>query len=594
MRKTKILCTIGPPCDSVETLKKMIESGMDAARINFSHGTHETHTVEINNVKRARLEMNVPVPLILDTKGPEIRIKTFAKKEVYIKQGTSFTLTTDDVEGDETKVSVTHRNLPKDVSVGERILLDDGLIELKVRDLTDTEIRCDVINSGRLSSRKGVNVPNVYVSLPSLTEQDVNDIIFGIKMGFDYIAASFIRSEADVLKIRQVLEENGGAHIRIISKIESRDGVENIEKILDVSDGIMVARGDLGVELYPEEVPVKQKLLINLANARSKPVITATHMLESMTENPRPTRAEVNDVANAIYDGSDVIMLSGETAKGKYPVEAVKMMARIAESSEEDIDYYGDKYTGTNLHSAYITATNAISHAAFSIARDLKAGCIAAITTSGFSIRMISKFRPKCPILAIATDEVVQRQLNLIWGCVPVIYTETLGEETVFDTAVGIAERSGIVKTGDAIVITVGLPIGSAVTTNTLKIQVIGNVFAKGRGLGGKAVRGRANVFKNLDEFGMLRKEIVQGDILIVTKTTDEMIPYIKKTAGIVVGSGQFEDKDFDHTKTVCTAIGIPAVYCKENVAELIPDSIEITVDGENGFVYNGKKAVDA
>ena len=410
-------------------------------------------------------------------------------------------------------------------------------------------------------------------------------------MGFDYIAASFIRSEADVLKIRHVLEENNGSHIRIISKIESREGVDNIDKILDVSDGIMVARGDLGIELNPEEVPIKQKMMINLANERSKPVVTATHMLESMIENPRPTRAEANDVANAIYDGTDIIMLSGETAKGKYPVEAVKMMARIAEASEEDIDYYGEKYSSANFKNIYITSTNAISHAAYSIARDLKAGCIVAITSSGFSTRMISKFRPSCPILAITTNEIAQRQSNLTWGCVPVLHTEKLGGEEVFDKAVAITEKAGIVKTGDPVVIAAGLPIGGAGTTNTLKIQIIGNVFSKGNGVGTKTVRGRANVFKNAEDFEKSGKEIMQWDILVVSKTSDDMIPYIKKAVGVVVGNGQYDENDFHHTKTVCSAIGVPAVYCTENVTELIPDSIEIILDGEKGYVYNGKKA---
>ena len=590
MRKTKILCTLGPACSTVDIMKKMIESGMDAARINFSHSTHESATPYINNLKKAREELSKPIPMILDTKGPEIRIKTFKKKEVTLTQGTTFMLTTREVEGDETQVSVTHQHLAKDLNIGDRVLLDDGLVELKVRNLTETDIICDVINTGVLSARKGVNVPNVYVSLPSLTEQDVADIIFGVKMGFDYIAASFIRSESDVLKIRQVLEENGGSHVRIISKIESRDGLDNVERILDVSDGIMVARGDLGVELYPEEVPVAQKKLISVANAKNKPVITATHMLESMVKNPRPTRAEVNDVANAIYDGSDVIMLSGETASGKHPVESVVMMSRIAEAAEEDVDYYGDNTKRTSLLSAHITSTNAISLAAFSIARDLNAGCIVAVTSSGFSARMLSKYRPKCPILAITPIESVQRQLNLTWGCLPVCYNGKMDDENVFDVSVDIVEQTGVVKTGDAVVITVGLPLTGAVTTNTLKIQIMGNVFAKGQGMGDKILRGRANVFKSTDEFAMLSKEVVQGDIIVVTRTTDDMIPYIKKAAGIVVGSGQFDEKEFEHTKTVCAAIGIPAVCCSENVTELIPDSIEITVDSEHGFVYNGKK----
>lgn len=586
MRKTKIVCTLGPACEDMEVMKQLIKEGMDSARINFSHGSHESATVLINNLKKAREEMNKPIPLILDTKGPEIRIKTFKEKSVYLEQGQTFTLTVNEVEGDENMVSVTHPDLPTDLNLGDRVLIDDGLIELIVKELTDTDIICEVVNSGRLSDRKGVNVPNVYVSLPSLTEKDVDDIVFGIKMGFDYIAASFIRSEGDVLKIRQVLEENGGSHIKIIAKIESRDGVVNLEKILDASDGIMVARGDLGVELKPEEVPVKQKLLIRTANKKSKPVITATQMLESMVTNPRPTRAEVNDVANAIYDGSDAIMLSGETANGRHPAQSVKMMARIAEQTEEDIDYYGT--THINSTSTHITSTNAISHAAFSIAGELKAACIAGITSSGFSIRMISKFRPKCPILAITTNPVVQRQLNLTWGCIPVLYKGQVDDEKVFDIAVAEVDRAGLAKTGDAVVIAAGLPVGGAGTTNTLKIQNVGNVFAKGKGYGGKAVKGRANVIHNIEDIA--GREVMEGDILVVAKTNDDMIPLIKKASGVISGNGSMEENEHVHVKTVCRTLGIPVILCSENVTELIPDGIEITVDSENGFVYNGKK----
>lgn len=589
LRKTKIVCTLGPACDNVDTIKKLIQNGLDGARFNFSHGTHESHGEMIAKLKQAREEMGKPIPMILDTKGPEIRIKTFKSGSVELEQGQQFTLTTREVEGDETVVSVTHAELPQDLTIGKSVLLDDGLIELKVDSLTDTDIICTVINAGTLSDRKGVNVPDVYVSLPSLTDKDTDDIIFGIKMGFDYIAASFIRSETDVLKIRQILEDNGGHEIKIISKIESRDGVNNIGRILDVSDGIMVARGDLGVELNPEEVPVTQKRLIRMSNDKSKPVITATQMLESMVHNPRPTRAEVSDVANAIYDGSDAIMLSGETASGHHPLESVKMMARIAEMTEENIDYYGDVSQKSKLSASHITNTNAISHASFSIASDLDAACIAAITSSGFTARMISKFRPNCPILAITNNPVTERQLNITWGCVPHLHKEQIENDNVFDVAVTVVENLGIAKTGDSVVITASLPVDGAGTTNTLKVQVIGNIFTTGEGYGDKTVRGRANVIKGVDEDGKYVKEILEGDILVATKTTDEMIGLIKKASCVIVGSGD-DSYEQRNAITVCKALGIPFVICRENVTNLIPDYISITVDTANGFIYNGKK----
>ncbi|MDR3090589.1 MAG: pyruvate kinase [Clostridiales bacterium] len=588
MRKTKIVCTLGPACAGLDTLKELIESGMDGARFNFSHGTHESHAVMVESLKRAREETGRPIPMILDTKGPEIRIKTFKEGSVFLEQGQIFTLTARDVEGDSNIVSVTHADLPSDLRTGGRVLLDDGLVELRVKELTNTDIICEVVNSGALSDRKGVNVPDVYVSLPSLTEKDVEDIIFGIKMGFDYIAASFIRSESDVLKIRQVLEDNGGADIKIISKIESRDGVSNASRILDVSDGIMVARGDLGVELAPEEVPIKQKYLIRIANEKSKPVITATQMLESMVKNPRPTRAEVNDVANAIYDGSDAIMLSGETASGAHPVESVRMMARIAETTEKNIDYYGEGQSSLKLSQTHITNTNAISHATFSIARDLEASCIAAITSSGFTARMISKFRPKCPILAITPYDMTRRQLNLTWGCCPVLYNQPFANDKVFEIAVEAAEREGLAKTGDSVVIAASLPVEGAGTTNALKIQVIGNIFTKGTGFGDKIVHGRANVVRGVNEEGAYVKEIFEGDILVVTRTNDELIPLIKKASCVIVGTGG--DDEHRHVRTACKSLNIPYVICRENVTDLIPDSIEITVDTAQGFVYNGKK----
>ena len=404
MRKTKIVCTLGPATNDVEIMKQLIHNGMDAARINFSHGTYETHAETIAKLKQAREELNAPIPLILDTKGPEIRVKTFKEDKVRLEEDATFTLTTREVEGDVNIVSVTYADLPKDVHRGSRILIDDGLIELKVEDITETDVVCKVINGGVVKSRKGVNLPGVEVNLPSLMEKDIEDLKFGVENGFDIVAASFIRSAEDVLKIRRVLEENGGGQMHIISKIENQQGVENIDKILEASDGIMVARGDLGVEIPPEEVPLVQKILIAKANRIGKPVITATQMLESMVHSPRPTRAEANDVANAIFDGSDAIMLSGETAAGAYPLEAVATMARIALKAESAVDYAAKLANTTEP--ARVNITNAISMAACATAAELKTAAITTVTKSGFTARMISRYRPACPLIA-STSRIV-------------------------------------------------------------------------------------------------------------------------------------------------------------------------------------------
>jgi len=584
MRKTKILATLGPSTNNVDIMKNLIQAGMNAARVNFSHGTYETHADMISKLIEAREALDAPIPLILDTKGPEIRIKTFAEDKIYLAQGDKFTLTTRDIAGDKTCVAVTYKELPRDLKEGSRVLIDDGLIELKVNAIEDTEIHCVVVNSGFLSSRKGVNVPDVYVNLPSLTENDIEDIKFGIKNGFDYIAASFIRSANDVLKVREVLEENGGESIQIIAKIESRDGVNNLDTILEVSDGIMVARGDLGVEIPPEEVPEVQKLLIQKANLLGKPVITATQMLESMVQNPRPTRAEANDVANAIFDGSDVLMLSGETASGAYPLESVAMMARIATKAEESINYFDDISTHRGHFKSNIT--NAISYAACTSAGDLNASCIVCVTDSGFTAKMVSRFRPTCPILAVTSDDRVYRQLNLTWGCTPVLAENISGNDEVFDIAEQRALVSGMAKNGDPIIAVAGVPVGVAGTTNTLKVRIAGNVLVQGRHLGsGKMVSGSSRVIKVIEEAERFFK---RGDILVTTKTTDEMMPYLRKAGAIVVGS--WENIDNSHAETVAKALDIPLIVAKQKVIDLIPDGIAITVDSKNGFVYNGYK----
>jgi len=580
MRKTKILATLGPATKDVVTIKQMIKNGMNAARVNFSHGTYESHTEIINMLKQAREEMNKPIALVLDTKGPEIRIKSFEQDKIYLEQGAEFTLTTRDVVGNQDIVSVTYEDLPKDLQVGSRVLIDDGLLELKVIDLTKTDVKCQLINSGFISSRKGVNIPDVYVNLPSLTDQDIEDIKFGIKMDFDFIAASFVRTATDITNIKKVLEDNGGAHIHIIAKIESREGVDNIESILHVADGIMVARGDLGVEIPPEEVPIVQKSLIRACNQVGKPVITATHMLESMVSNPRPTRAEANDVANAIYDGTDIIMLSGETASGQYPSESVAMMARIATQVELSFDYRKKTSYG-NLSN---NITNAISVAAVTTAADLGAACIVPITDSGFASRMVSRCRPACPILAVTADARVCRQLNLSWGCIPVLSEPFIGDSEVFDIAEEMSMKTKLAKPGETIVSVAGVPVGIAGTTNTMKVRTVGNVLAKGKGNKRGIVQGITRVFKSPE--AQERPYFEHGDIIICTQTSDKMMEYIKKAGAIVIGS--WEDTDLSHAKTVAKALDIPLLEINVRAVDFVSPGLAVTVDTDEGLLVNG------
>lgn len=581
MRKTKIVCTLGPATNDVEIMKQLIQNGMDAARINFSHGTYETHAETIAKLKQAREELNAPIPLILDTKGPEIRVKTFKENKVRLEEDATFTLTTREVEGDVNIVSVTYADLPKDVHRGSRILIDDGLIELKVEDITETDVVCKVVNGGVVKSRKGVNLPGVEVNLPSLMEKDIEDLKFGVENGFDIVAASFIRSAEDVLKIRRVLEENGGGQMHIISKIENQQGVENIDKILEASDGIMVARGDLGVEIPPEEVPLVQKILIAKANRIGKPVITATQMLESMVHSPRPTRAEANDVANAIFDGSDAIMLSGETAAGAYPLEAAATMARIALKAESAVDYAAKLANTTEP--ARVNITNAISMAACATAAELKTAAITTVTKSGFTARMISRYRPACPLIASTSDETVWRQMNLIWGCKPMLYTGELPRGGVFDTALEIAVKSGLLKNGDTVVSALGMPLGFSGATNTLRVDIVGDVLCKGKGVGTKRATGTARVITARDG---VERTFHQGDILVTTATDSSFMPYIRKAAAIVVGP--LDQNANSHAEVAGMALDIPVIVCNAKVVDFIPAHSLITVDAEKGFVYKG------
>ncbi|MDD6811907.1 MAG: pyruvate kinase [Lachnospiraceae bacterium] len=469
MRKTKIVCTLGPSTDNEKVLKQLLLEGMNVARCNFSHGSYEEHKKRMDMVKKLRKEVQKPVAILLDTKGPEVRVKQFKQGKVTLKEGQLFTLTSEEVEGTEEKVSVTYNRLYEDLEVGMKVLIDDGLIEMRVEKVEQTNIVCRVINGGVVSNNKGINVPDVNLSMPYLSEKDREDILFGIKQDVDFIAASFVQCKDDILQLRKLLDKNGGEAINIIAKIENVQGVENIDEIIEASDGIMIARGDMGVEIPYEEVPVIQKMIIKKVYEAGKQVITATQMLESMIKNPRPTRAEATDIANAVYDGTSAIMLSGETAAGAYPVEAVKTMVRIAERTEQDVDYR--KRFFNHDRKANPDITDAICHATCTTAHDLNAKAIVTVTKSGRSARMISRYRPSSDIIGCATSEKVCRQLNLSWGVIPLMIKEEKDVFDLFDNAIMAAEKIGLLKKGDLTVITSGVPIGISGTTNMIKVQ---------------------------------------------------------------------------------------------------------------------------
>ncbi len=469
MRKTKIICTIGPASESEEKLKELMLAGMNVARFNFSHGTHKEQLVKFNRVLHARKELGLPVATLLDTKGPEIRLRDFEGGKVELKEGQLFTLTTDEVMGTAERATITYKNLKNDISVGTTILIDDGLIEMNVEKIEGTDIVCRVVNGGFVSNHKGVNVPGAVLSMPYISQVDYDDIIFGIEHGFDFIAASFARTKEDILAVRKILDERG-SKIKIIAKIENMQGINNLEEILQVSDGIMVARGDMGVEVAMEEVPILQKKMIKMAVAQGKHVITATQMLESMIKNPRPTRAEATDIANAIYDGTTAIMLSGESAAGLYPVEAVKTMAKIAERAEQDIDYRSRMQRMQSGSAQMHDITTAISYATCSVAMDLGAAAIITVTMSGFTADMIARYKPGCPVIGCTLDEKVCRQLNLLWGVSPIMIKKEQTTDALFEEAVFKSKQAGLVKTGDTVVITAGVPLGVAGKTDMIHV----------------------------------------------------------------------------------------------------------------------------
>lgn len=578
MRKTKIVATLGPSSNDVEQLKALIEAGIGAARLNFSHGDHEEHGARINNFKQAREELGKPVPIVLDTKGPEIRIKTFATKKVSLVAGQEFTLTTDDIEGDNTKVAVTYMDLPNDVKIGSTVLIDDGLVGLTVVDIKGSDVICTVNNSAELGSRKGVNLPDIHINLPALTEKDIDDIKFGVEMGIDYIAASFIRSAKDVLEIKRVLEECGGSDVHIISKIENRDGVDNIDEILEVTDGIMVARGDLGVEIPTEDVPIVQKQIIKKCNQAGKPVITATQMLDSMQRNPRPTRAEAGDVANAIFDGTDAVMLSGETAAGDYPVEAVKTMASIC-SRTEDALVGQDAFTLKAYDNDDLT--EAIGQSVGHTARNLGIKTIVAATSSGHTANMIAKYRPQAHILAATFDEKSARTLALTWGVEPYVIEKPGSTDEMLDSATALSQEKGYAKEGDLIIITAGVPVGESGTTNIMKIQLIGTQLVKGQGVGSGNFIGKAVL---AEDAKTANEQAVVGSVLVVKSTDKDYTPAIEKAGAIIVEQGGITS----HAAVIGLEKGIPVIVNAGDALNRIKNNELITVDARRGVVYRG------
>lgn len=577
MRRTKIVCTIGPASESPEKVEQLLLAGMNVARLNFSHGTHEEHGNRIKVLKEKAKQLGKYLGILLDTKGPEIRTGMVSEAGVQLENGATLILDTDTKSlGSAVRIGITYKDLWQEVKPGTHILLDDGLIDLEVRSAESEKIQTTVCNGGLLKSQKGVNVPGIPIQLPAVTDKDISDIQFGLKQGIDFIAASFTRKASDILAVRKIVEE-ANANVKIIAKIESREGLDNLDSILEVVDGLMVARGDLGVEIPVEEVPIAQKEMIRKCHLLGKPVIVATQMLDSMIRQPRPTRAEASDVANAILDGTDAIMLSGETAAGHYPVEAVQMMDKIACRTEK---VYFDEQTPRHPH---LNIAEAISYATYTIAHDLEASAILTPTHSGLTARMISKYRPKSLVIAATPFDFVARQLTLQWGVYPLLIPESSGTDQLLSTAVNEALAHDLVQTGNTVVITAGVPVGKVGTTNMIKVQIIGNVLAKGTGIGRKSALGTARIINN-PKTGIFEN----GDILISHFTDAEYIPLISRASALVIEEGGLTS----HAAISALNYGIPAIVGVPNVINLFSDGQLLTVDALGGVVYEGQVTI--
>ena len=580
MRKTKIICTLGPSTDKDGVLRELVANGMNVARFNFSHGSYEEHKGRLDMLKAVRAELNKPVAALLDTKGPEIRLKEFKNGVEMLEAGQTFTLTTREVEGTKEICSITYKDLPQDVHEGGTIMLDDGLIKLAIKSVTDTDIVCEVLNSGKIKTKKGVNVPGVHLSMPYLSQRDRDDIIFGVQQGFDFIAASFVRTAQDVYDIRNLLNEYD-SNIRIIAKIENREGVNNIDSILAAADAVMVARGDLGVEIDFTELPGIQKTIIDRSFSFGKPIVTATQMLDSMMVNPRPTRAEISDVANAIYDGTSAIMLSGETAAGAYPVEALKTMSAIAERTEQEGHYLRGRLMEPNT--GKISVSDATAHAACLTAKDVNAAAIVTVSESGNTARLLSKYRPEQPIIACVMKEQVQRQLALSWGITPLMMPLAHSTDELIEMSTSLAKENGYLHNGELAVVTAGVPVGVSGTTNMIKIHMVGNCLATGVGVGREnadvtSATGKACVCRTLEE---VRAKFKPGMVLVVPSTSNEMLSYVRDAAALVVEEPGLNS----HAAIAGKALLKPTVVGAAGATSHIRDGLMIAVDCAHGSV---------
>ena len=582
MRKTKIICTLGPSTDKDGVLRELIANGMNVARFNFSHGSHEEHKGRLDLLKSLREELGKPVAALLDTKGPEIRLKDFKNGTEMLEAGQTFTLTTRDVEGTKEICSITYKDLPQDVAPGGAIMLDDGLIKLQIQTVNDTDIVCTVLNNGKIKNKKGVNVPGVHLSMPYMSQRDKDDIIFGIEQGFDFIAASFVRTAQDVYEIRNLLNEYD-SNIRIIAKIENREGVNNIDSILAAADAVMVARGDLGVEIDFTELPGIQKTIIDRSFSFGKPIVTATQMLDSMMVNPRPTRAEISDVANAIYDGTSAIMLSGETAAGAYPVEALKTMSAIAERTEQEGHYLRGRLMEPNT--GKISVSDATAHAACLTAKDVNAAAIVTVSESGTTARLLSKYRPQQPIIACVMKEQVQRQLSLSWGITSLMMPLAHSTDELIEMSTALAKENGFLHDGELAVVTAGVPVGISGTTNMIKIHMVGNCLATGVGVGPENAEvsnatGKACVCRTLDE---VHAKFKPGMVLVVPSTSNEMLNYVRDAAALVVEEPGLNS----HAAIAGKALLKPTVVGAVGATSHIRDGLMIAVDCAHGSVQS-------
>ena len=581
MRKTKIVCTIGPASESEEMLEKLMNAGMNVARLNFSHGSHEEHKARIDSIRKVSKKLGKTIGILLDTKGPEIRTHDMKDGLIVLEKGKEVIVSMSQVEGTPEKFSVTYEDLINDVQIGSYILLDDGLVELQVKDIDKDkgEVKCDILNTGELKNKKGVNLPGVKVNLPGITDKDAADIKFGIKEDIDYIAASFVRRPSDVLDIREILEQENNDNITIFPKIENQEGIDNIEEILEVSDGLMVARGDMGVEIPPESVPIVQKDLIRKCNKLGKPVITATQMLDSMQRNPRATRAEASDVANAIYDGTDAVMLSGETAAGQYPEEAVKTMRNIAISAEAAQDY--KKLLSDRTKLVETSLVNAIGVSVAHTALNLNVKAIVAATESGSTAITISKYRPHSDIIAVTPSEHTARQLALVWGAYPVVKKGRKTTDDLLNNAVATAVATEKVGNGDLIIITAGVPTGEKGTTNMMKLHLVGDEIAKGQGVGRGSTTGKTVISKTASD--LEGKDLSQS--IIVTNSVDESyVPYVEKAAGLITE----ENGITSPSAIVGLEQGIPTIIGVENATKELKNDLLITVDANQGRIFEG------